>query len=254
MGSPGTGKTTQLVNIARMLEEHDKPLYVIDCEDKLSPMLNSLPSADAPDNIQMRVAYEWNNENENESEGEGTGFKQAVDWLEQVTSPGDWIAVDRMDLAWSFVQRWYAEYKYNEDLAEMLAKRGASMKKSSMFVPSFDGGAWQVIKAQYEWQALKLLYRLRCNVVFTSGIKVVEGDDKSAAANAELFGNLGLLPRGEKEIGHQPLSVFLLTQKRTGQKMSWRITTGKDLPGRDYFDHEKVTDFSVQYVEKYAAL
>lgn len=239
MGAPGTGKTLQVVNIASFIEEeYGLPMYYIDLEDKASAMLENMKGG--PSNIELRVAFDWDNENTG-------GLKQHVDWLESVVKPGDWVCVDRMDLAWAYVQRWFTELKYKETMADRLASTSVNMKKGSMFIPRFDGGAWQVINEQYEWMMLRILFRMRANVIMTSGIKA--GDEGSSPL--DVYGNLGVIPRGQKELGHQPHSVFLFTQRRVNSKMAWRVSTGKDLPNRVWFDNEPLTDFSVMYVEKY---
>jgi len=239
MGAPGTGKTLQIMNIARYLEEEFKvPLYCVDLEDKMGAMLANVE--DAPKNIKLRVAFDWDDPEEG-------GLKQAINWLEKVVEPGDWIAVDRIDLAWSQVQRWFTEIKFNESMADHMVSASKNMTKPSKFIPKFDPGSWQVINEQYEWMIMRLIYRLRANVILTTGIK----SSDEGASPLDVYGNLGVLPRGQKEIGHQPHSVFLLSQKSVRNRLSWRISTGKDLPGRKWFDNDQLTDFSVQYLEEY---
>ncbi len=242
MGAPGTGKTLQLVNIARFLEEeHGLKLYCIDLEDKLGAMLANIN--DPPHNIETMVVFDWDDEDEG-------GMKQAADWLEQKVKPGGWVAVDRMDLAWSMVQRWFTEIKFDESMADKMAEVSKGMKKPSKFIPRFDSGSWQVINEQYEWMMMRIMYKLRANVIITTGIK----SNEDGANPLDVYGSLGVLPRGQREIGHQPHSVFLLTQKAANRQLVWRISTGKDLPGRTWFDDERLTDFSVQYLEKYYKL
>ena len=79
----------------------------------------------------------------------------------------------------------------------------------------------------------------------TTGIKGLDENNPSD------IGRLGVLPRGQKEIGHQPHSVFLLYQRKVGRNTSWLISTDKDLKKREYFEKEELVDFSIQYLSLY---
>jgi len=234
MGSPGTGKTEQLLNIAKYLADIGKQIEILDFEDKIGAYLKS--SGDIPKNLSLQVALNW------------TEAQDALEKIEARLKPDNWIGVDRIDLAWNYVQRWYTQLKYQETLAQKMLDTSISMgKKKSMFAPRFDQGSWQVINEAYEEFINGILYRTRCNIVLTSGIK---GIDENSPL--DLFGNLGVLPRGQKELGHQPHSVFLLSQKKSNNKeITWHITTAKDLPNRIKFEGDQLYDFTLQYLEKY---
>lgn len=230
MGGPGSGKSHQLVNICKAVSPSE--MWVLDLEDKLRPSLES--SGGVPPNMHLEFAYQWEE------------IRKVVEGWKEAVKPGHWVAVDRMDLTWPAVQRWYTQQKYNEELADRLLHSAQSMKGSTMQIPRFDQGAWQVINAQYEYVMLILLYGLRANVLLTSGVRAV-GDD---ASPYEAIGGLYVLPRGQKELAHQPHSVLLLTTKREdrhGGDLQWHVSTAKDLPGREYFEKERLYDLSIQY-------
>ena len=240
MGPPGSGKSEQMLNIASYIEDLGLPMHIIDLEDKMEAMI--LNRENPPKNINLFVALAWDEEESKVSQG---GLKQITDKIGTVAKPGDWIGIDRIDLSWPMVQRWFTQEKYKESLAELMMGKSKAMSKSSMFIPRFDQGSWQVINEQYEEFILKLLYRYRCNVIMTTGIK---GRDDNSPLD---IGRLGYLPRGQKEMGHQPNGLFLLYQKKEGREVTWRITTDKDLKMRDYFENEELFDFSVQYLAFY---
>ena len=241
MGAPGSGKSEQLINVASYIQEFKLPMYVIDCEDKLSAMLENRD--DSPDNIKLHVALSWEEPENKRYEG----FKEAANDILKKVKPGDWIGLDRIDLSWSFVQRWFTKEKYNESLSDKLMEVSKEMKKKSMFVPRFDQGSWQVINEQYESVIVSLLFDSRCNILMTSGIKGIDNDSPLD------IGRYGVLPRGQKELGHQPHSVFLLTQEKVqGEKRwEWFVSTDKDLKKREYFDKEPLFDFATQYLSMY---
>ena len=236
MGPPGSGKSEQLLNVASYLEELGIPMYVIDLEDKIDAML--LNRDDPPQNMILYTTFNWDEPNKG-------GLKQITNDIISKVKPGDWIGVDRVDLSWPMVQRWFTQEKYNESLAEKLMDTSKQMTKKSMFIPRFDQGSWQVINEQYEEFINKILYLSRCNILLTSGIK---GLDENSPLD---IGRLGVLPRGQKELGHQPHSLFLLFQTKGGGGRAWRISTDKDLKKREYFEREELYDFSLQYLSVY---
>lgn len=233
MGPPGSGKTFQLLKIAEWVHEDlKKPVGIIDLEDKISAFLEST-YGEIPKWMNLKVAVER----------EKSQWETLTEIVKSLGVPPEgWILVDRMDLSWPAVQRWYTRQKYDEELADRMLAISKSMKKAAMFTPRFDQGAWQVINEAYESCIMGLLYKARCNVVFTTGIRGVEENSPQ-----DIFGNLGVSPRGQKEIGHQPHSVFLLLQRRVGKDLSWEIITAKDLPNRERFDVSPLFNFAQQY-------
>ena len=239
MGPPGAGKSEQLLNVVSYLDSDHTSMHVLDLEDKLEAMI--LNRDDSLSNLELYTAFSW----DEPQSGNHGGVKQITETIMTKAKPGDWIGIDRVDLAWPMVQRWFTQQKYNESLAEKMLEKSKQMTKSSMFIPRFDQGSWQVINEQYEEFILSILYRSRCNILLTTGIKGV-------GENTPLdIGRLGVLPRGQKEIGHQPHSVFLLYQRKDGKSTTWRITTDKDLKKREYFESEELTDFAIQYLSLY---
>lgn len=234
MGSPGTGKSQQLINIAKYLEPLNIKMYAVDLEDKLEAMLIGLGK---PKNLEVFVAFSW----EELKTDDNSITKQITDRVK----PGEWIAIDRIDLSWPMVQRWYTQLKYKEELADVMMSKAVNIKKSFMVAPRLDQGSWQVINEQYESFILNIMYKSRCNILMTTGIKVPEDNPM------DIYGSLKVAPRGQKELPHQPHSTFLLTQDKIGRTLNWYITTGKDLPGREILDREMLYDFALQYLSVY---
>lgn len=228
MGPPGCGKTHQLLRVAEYLQPKST-CYVIDMEDKI----DAYHSGNIPKYLNLSVAIFWEE------------LKEVMDKVGAAVEPNDWIMVDRIDLSWPAVQRWFTQQRYKQELAQRMLATAKAITKPSMFIPRFDEGSWQVINEEYETLILKFLYKYRCNVLMTSGIRGVDLNSPQ-----DIFGHLGVVPRGQKELGHQPNTVFLLTMKR-GESLSWHITTAKDIPSRDWFDGEPLFDLGLQYLERY---
>lgn len=241
MGSPGTGKSTQVYLISKFLADLGKRLEVIDCEDKFESLCIS-EEGSVPKNITLQVATEW------------PEILEATEHIMSRVKSDDWIAVDRADLAWPAVQRHYTLIKYKQSLGAKLIASAIDIKKRAMFIPRFDQGDWQPVNESYDGDFMhQLLFKSRCNIVLTTGIKGVD-----EGSPLDIFGNLGVLPRGQKEIGHQPNSVFLLHQKKEKSNQpphemvtSWHIVTAKDLKSRRRFEGEELFDFSLQYLTNY---
>jgi len=230
MGSAGTGKSKQLISVCEAIAP--RLFYVIDTEDKLEAMLSVVGQ---PKNMKLHIAFSWEEAKEEWSK------------IEKVIKPGEWIAVDRFDLLWPAVQRWYTQEVYNESLADlMIDKIKKAQSKNSMLAQRMDKGGWQRINEEYETLTHKILYKSRANVLLTAGIKAADENSPQ-----DVYGNLKILPRGQKELPHQPHSVFWLHQKKQGSVLSWYITTAKDLPGREYFESEELFDFASQYLQTY---
>lgn len=232
MGSPGSGKSTQLLHVYDYVTELGVPMFLIDAEDKLGAMLEASGRAE----VKPYVAFDME------------GLDEAAKQISEQVKPGNWLGIDRVDLIWAWAQRWYTQQKYDEDLASHMLQQAKSMKaKSSRYIPRFDQGAWQVINERYESMFLKLFYQLRCNVILTSGIRST-GQEESPK---DIFATLDVMPRGQKELGHQPHSVFLLEERRKQHERLFFISTGKDLSNRGYFFEEPLFDFSLQYLDQY---
>ena len=247
MGAPGSGKTYQMVKVILYLEELGVPVHVIDLEDKMEPMVIGL-AGKIPSNMTLYTAFSWEELKVGYADKTNTWHKSVLSEIEEKVNPGEWIAIDRVDLSWPMVQRWFTQQKYDEDLAERLMEKSKEMKKPSMFIPRFDQGSWQVINEQYESFMLSVLYKNRCNVILTAGIAAPGESDPR-----HLHSSLGVLPRGQKELGHQPHSVFLLRQQKRGRDYTWEISTwgDKDIIGRKRFEQDELLDFSLQYLGDY---
>jgi len=253
MGPPGSGKTHQLIKVCEFFRDKGSRSHVIDCEDKMEAFLSGMGYSlekkkvvkqkdeeveiDAffvPDlNMTFYIANFWEE------------LQTAVREITEEAKPEELIAVDRIDISWPAVQRYYTQRKYKEELAERLIKQAEKIKKPAMFIPRFDQGDWQPVNESYDSFALKILYKQRCHVLMTTGIRGVDDDSPQ-----NIF-DIGVLPRGQKELPHQPHSVFLLYGKRKGPNRTFYITTAKDIPNRPYFDREELFDIALQYLANY---
>ena len=243
LGPPSGGKTYQIIKTYLALKDMGIEMPIIDMEDKVEAGFIS-QNLDLPKHL--FVCIEW------------TEYKEAVDKIVDggLVKEGGWIAADRIDLTWSRVQNWYTEGRYKQEVSDKLMESAVKMgTKSSMFMPLFDQGSWQVINAVYDNAIQKLLYKSRCNILVTSGLAKIQADD-----SLDGFARVGYKPKGQKDLAHQPHSAFLLQQKKEGREdINWYISTAKDLDNRIFnpdrtskeFKEAQLFDFFIQYIGKY---
>ena len=232
IGGPSTGKTHQLICLARWLEDKGKEMWLMDCEDKVAIMLGCME--DPPTNIHLSVAVNWDE------------IKAALDRWEKEVKPRSVVAVDRIDLWWRDVQHWYSQKRYEEELADRMVSTVSAIKKRIMYAPRFERGDWSPINEQYNTAMWKLLYGFRSHVVMTAGVRGVGSDEVSPF---EVFGHLGITPRGQNELAHQPNTAFLLRVEKVNRELIWRITTAKPISGRPVFEDEVLFDWAQQYCD-----
>lgn len=72
-----------------------------------------------------------------------------------------------------------------------------------------------------------------------------KNDDKEVKA---AFGAYGVKPKGQKRLGHVPMTVLWLTKSRVG---AWAMTTIKDR-GRTEVEDEPLTNFAKDYLMEVA--
>lgn len=235
MGVGGTGKTDQLLKIARLVKRSGAQVWVVDTDDAYELMLKQYPGLSAVDggNVHVFPAFEWREQQDALQEIK----KQAVPHK-------DWVGVDRISAIWGAVQRWYAREKYNETLGERMLRASKQMKKAAMLIPQFEQSAWLVINEQYEDFINDVLYRLRCHVYLTASVRSIRSDADNKAARAE-FAAFGVRPEGQKDLQYQPHSMFLFSKDGPD---AWTFSTVKDRGGRKYAESEPLKDFAVQYL------
>lgn len=240
MGGPGTGKTTTMLKVGEYFHnELKRQIFAIDLEDKMEATCEG-EYGKIPPWLKLNVAVEGKTQ-------QWEKLREISNNIINLAHPGDCILFDRIDISWVAVRRWYSQQKFKIDLAErMLDSSKALGKKSTMFTPEFDQGGWEVINENYSSVVLKLLYGADCNIFMTSGIM------DASTASMDVF-SIGIKPRGQPDLGHQPHNAFLLHQHREKQKegsskTDWLVTTAKDIKGRPTFDSQSI-DFVSQYLD-----
>jgi len=167
----------------------------------------------------------------------------------------DWAVVDMADDAWDTVQRYFTESVFGEGMGEyflrmrkLIEERGGKDRfgkvATSVAPEAFDGWKdWPVMnKLYFEW-IQPIVYDMKCHVYATAVPQKIDRGEKDAEI-LTMFGDLGIRPAGQKKLGGQMHTIFLLIPGAD----KWFITTAKDRANRPYFKKTPLTSLYVQYL------
>ena len=268
MGVTGSGKSYHWLKMAEILLPTGAIFRCLDTDNAIDFMLNTQFKHLLPENggnVYVHPAFEW------------PEYKKGVAWLRQkglsadqlknmdihlkkaYTTPmqdHDWVIVDMADEAWTTVQSYFVEQVFGEDIGDyflsvrkQLQERGGkskvSGKEATSLMPEGLSGwiDWVVINKLYNDWIKPIIYQVPCNVYATTKVDKLDRNSKDVEMTM-LFGDLGIKPSGQKRLGHQMHSVFLLIPGAD----KWFITTAKDRGGRDYFKKTPLVSFYKQYL------
>lgn len=240
MGGPGTGKSNNLLAVARRISGH---VHVIDNDNAYDRMLET--DFSGLENVDVYPSWGWD-----------ATFANAKKICEQMERD-DWLAVDILSPTWQMVQDWFSENVYGDDLATyMLRARQTiqtyndaqkSKKDEVKSLQPFDGYLdWSVINPQYA-KFMAMLRNCPGHVYCTAEVDAVDSKRDDAQVQG-LYGAYGVKPRGQKRTGHQFSTILMLLKRKVGE---WEMTTIKDR-GRREVEGEKVGDFALSYLVRIA--
>lgn len=269
-GITGSGKSFQWLRIARILKPTGSIFRVLDTDNDIDYMLRTefqdlLPENNG--NVFVHLACDW------------LEYEQGVAWIKQKganekaldqyllhayrkpVARKDWVVVDKINNAWSTVQRYFVNEVFGEDKGQYFleirkaieAHAGISLKTgkqaTSVVTEGFDGWKdWSVINGLYDDWILPIVYRVKCNVYAAADVEKIMRDEKDAEV-LDIFGNAGIKPTGNKKLGGQFHSVFVLIPGFDKQKnRTYEIVTLKDRGNRTYFKGTALNSFYNQYL------
>ena len=263
-GITGSGKSYQWLRMAKRLKPTGAIFRCLDTDAAIDYMLQTQFPELLPENggnVYVCPAYEW------------PDYKRGKNWLlrkkmsdtelslllpelrDEIKVPlkdNDWTILDMADLAWDTVQKYFVSEIFDEDAGDYFLEvrkqvQAGAKKSKSGGNPITDGlegwKDWSVINKLYSDFMSPLIYQLPTNLYATTKVEKIDRGEKDAEL-LTLFGDIGLRPAGQKRIGHQFHSAFLMIPG----KDEWFITTMKDRGGRTYFKKVKLADFYLQYL------
>ena len=131
-----------------------------------------------------------------------------------------------------------------KEIAAGLHKTKKGDEPASTITEGLDGWKdWSVINKLYDDWILPIIYRVKCHVYAATDVDPLDKNVKNAEMQ-QLFGKLGVKPAGQKGLGGQHHSIFLLIPGED----RWFITTIKDRADRPYFKKTPLISLHTQYL------
>ena len=263
-GVTGSGKSYQWLKLAEKLMPTGAIFRCLDTDNAIDYMLDTqFPHLKAENggNVLVFNTFDW------------PEYKMGIDWLQRkekvkaqlanldpslekdLAIPlkyNDWTIVDMADNAWDTVQRYFIGEVFGEDSGEYFLQIRKAIQAGekkpaaggSTITAGLDGWKdWSVINKLYSDWILPIVYRIRTHVYITTRVEKMDRGEKDVEL-VMLYGDAGVRFTGQKKIGHQMHSLFLLIPG----KNKWSISTIKDRGGRTYFDKVPLKSLYMQYL------
>lgn len=267
MGITGSGKSYQWLTMADVLKPTGAIFRCLDTDNDIPYMLETQfphllprnggnvyvhPAVDWPD---YKLGIDWIQKKPISEEVRKTMEPYIVKDLSVPLKDSDWVVVDMADNAWDTVQRYFTTEVFGEDMGEyflrmrkLIEQRGGKDRfgklATSVAPEAFDGWKdWSVMnKLYFDW-IHPIVYRIPCHVYTTTRPEKIDRGEKDAEI-LTLFGDLGIRPGGQKKLGGQMHTIFLMIPGED----KWLITTAKDRAGRTYFKKTPLVSLYTQYL------
>ncbi len=266
MGITGSGKSFQWLKMAEILMPTGAIFRCVDTDNDITYMMQTQFPHLLPENggnVYVHLAFDW------------TEYQHSVKWIthrltpEQLKSmdkyllqaynkpiePIDWVVTDKINNAWKTVQNYFVTGVFGDDpgeyflrirkeIAAGLHNTKKGNEPTSTVTEGLDGWKdWSVINKLYDDWILPIIYQVPCHVYAATDVDVLDRGLKDIEMK-QLFGDLGVKPAGQKSLGGQHHSIFLLIPG----KDKWFITTVKDRANRPYFKKAPLVSFYYQYL------
>ena len=266
MGITGSGKSYQWLTIARSLKNTNAVFRCIDTDNDIDYMLGTQFQDLMPENgsnvyviracdwPEYKTAIRWFNKKMSKEEESKLDKNQLIAYKKPVNS-NDWLIVDKINNAWSAVQDYFVDGVHQEDIGDYflrirkeLKSKGdvgkSGQKMTSITLESIDGWKdWPVINKLYADFIKEIVYKSRCHVYAATDVDEIDKKEKDPEI-LSLFGDLRIKPAGQKKLGGQFHSIFLMipgSNKRL-------ITTIKDRADREHMKKVPLFNMFLQYL------
>lgn len=232
-GGGGVGKTNTALNIASHMSG-DAHMRVIDCDYS-----GSYERALATDFVdcQDRVTVM-------ETEPEWDAFIDAVTKAVADGNPEeDWLTIDPVGGSYDWVQEWVLEQVHGGDLVHMLMQLKRDNPDSKAYAAArSDLMNWELVKKEYSklWRQIQ---KWKGHLILVAEAKEISYREDDSEVKM-LFGPLGFMPAGQKNLKHVASTTLFMDHPKRGQ---WRVTTVKDR-NREELDREPIDDFGIDYL------
>ncbi len=252
MGPWDSGKSHQWLMMAKRLMPAGVQFYAIDTDDAIAYMMHEKEAfrelnAENGGNVHLYSVGEW------------PDYMDAQRKIKPQVKPGDWVVVDMVETPWKRVSDYYILDVHDETKGQyllevrkkMLAKgdKTPGGKEAQLASEAIKGRKdWPIINALYDEFISPIVYTWPCNVYAAT-----RAEELSREEDPELphfFREAGLKPAGQKNLGHQFHTIFLMTHSigtKSRPRGEWFITTLRERADREYFHHAPLVDLYLQY-------
>lgn len=245
-GEPGTGKSKQIIEIAKFLKatRSSSHMYVVDNDRSYKLMV---AANNVSDYVTVYEVYDYQ---------DYIKAKAAImPKLKTYKWPGtdhlvsdDFYVCDLMSELWDTTQTYYTEKVFKGDMGAYFLTVALNPKQDT----EFDGWTdWKVINKLYFDFAKPFVYQSPCHVIACSSATAVVrkkdanakvGDDKETVS---IFGSVGYRPDGQKRLKHQFNTTIFMHKNPRGEFV---MTSVKDRE-RELFSSKRVNNFAIDYLK-----
>ena len=246
-GPAGSGKTTNILNVARFSQITKAPtkFYVVDTDFAMDRMMAGYPEIrfsifgdsnfqDPDARLTIYPCFEWRD------------YSRSLADIQMQARPGDWVAVDFIGTAWTAVQEEYVNEVFHKDIAEYFLQVRKEMTKGDKTFTALEGWIdWPVVNAMYRKWANRLLFRGRYHLYATAKSDNLSSERKPIedAPFRALFARFQVKPVGQKELPFVFHTVLL--SGREGDKRT--LTAVKDRERAEVVGLE-IKNFTTDYL------
>jgi hypothetical protein len=239
-GGANAGKTTAVLQIARVIQDDGAHMYLLDTEDGSARLLEQ-EFSDLR-NIEVHRVYDW------------PTYQEAADAVMSKAKAGDWIAVDLLSMAWDAVQRYFVSEVFGKNRGDYFLHIRREMQKIVEAQKSKNGKVnmrvldgwrdWGVINAMYKDFVNPLLYQTPAHLVACSSVSVLSEDEDG---DVRRMFSAGYRPAGQKDLPHQFDTIIFIEPPHDPERKRRLATTYKDR-GRQPFTDQLLVNFPLQYL------
>ncbi len=252
LGTAGSGKTTNFLNIAKFAQttKSESKFYVLDSDFAMDRMITGYPSIPYsihgdpaftnPDaRLVIYPVFEWQE------------YERALRDIRLKSRPGDWVCVDFISNAWTAVQEYFVSEVFHKDIGDYFLSVRKTLDKDASSLGALEGWVdWGVINPLYKKWVNTLLYRGRYHLYCTAKTEPLSSEKKPTEdpQTRQLFSRYGIKPVGQKDLPYQ-FHTLLLTGRRSimGQEDIRTITSIKDRE-RPEVSGQEVKNFTADYL------
>lgn len=247
-GPAGSGKTTNLLNIAKFANLTKSPsrFFIGDSDFAMDRMIAGYPELTFSifgdpnfNNPDARVVifplFEWKD------------YERFLIEVRRAATPLDWVGIDFIGSAWTAVQEYYVNQVFHQDIGDYFLKVRKEISNDASKLGALEGWVdWAVINPIYKKWVNHLLFRGRYHLYATAKSDNLSSDRKPTedSQTRQLFARYQVKPVGQKDLPFQFHTLLLTGRGSNGDRT---MTAIKDRE-RQEVSGTTITSFTTDYL------